>query len=341
MLEGRIHLTQNPPWLNELIPIDGKFYVPYPPMPAIVLLPFALVFGEGIKQQILAHFMGAGIALMSGVLAFQVQKNKTHAIWIGILAAFGTVIWYTSSVGSSWYLGQLTAAFFLTAALLESQVKKRPAIVGVFLGAAYLSRIHTVLSVVFFVYIFRREIKKIIQLFSGLLPFLIFNAFYNYARFGVFWDKGYVLIPGVLDEPWYKFGIIHPGYITRHLKVIFTALPVIKEKFPYIFPSLDGLAIWITTPALVFSLFAPFKKPVVKAAVLAAGLIALPVLMHGTFGFAQFGYRFIIDFIPFIFFILAHALPKKLRLWHWALLVVSVLVNLWGVVWINKFDWVA
>jgi len=188
---------------------------------------------------------------------------------------------------------------------------------------------------------FRDKAKKIAYFLMGLLPFLIFNALYNFIRFGVLWDKGYTLIPGVLDEPWYQFGIIHPSYITRHLKVIFTALPVIKPEFPYIFPSLSGLAVWITSPALLLVLFAPFKKTIIRIALLAIALISLPVLMHGTTGFAQFGYRFIIDFIPFVFLIIIYALPEKLRWWHWGLLLISILVNAWGVVWINKFDWIA
>ena len=75
-------------------------------------------------------------------------------------------------------------------------------------------------------------------------------------------------------------------------------------------------------------------------AFLATALIAIPILMHGTYGFAQFGYRFAVDVHPFLFLILIYALPKKLGKVHWLLLFLSILVNAWGVVWINKFGWV-
>ncbi len=305
-------------------------------MPAFLSLPFVAIFKSLWQQQFLAHILGAGIVCVNAALAFSIRKNRTIALWVGLLAGFGTVIWFLSSVGSSWYLGQLSAAFFLSLALYESFAKKRPILVGLLLGAAYLSRIHTILSVVFFIHLFRAEFKKIFLFLLGILPALAINALYNFARFGVLWDKGYVLIPGVLEEPWYKLGIIHPSYIVRHLKVIFLSLPVFQEKFPFILPSWGGLAIWVTSPALFVAILAPFNKPVIKMAVLSGGLIAAPILMHGTTGFAQFGYRFLVDLIPFIFLLIMHALPEKLKWWHWALLFFSILVNAWGVIVINK-----
>lgn len=212
---------------------------------------------------------------------------------------------------------------------------------GAFLGATYLSRIHTILSLPFFIYFIFRKPKNFLHFAIGLAPFLIFNALYNLARFNVPWDAGYTLIPGILKEPWYQLGLVHPSYIKRHLKVIFTALPIVKDTFPYVFPSLNGLAIWVTTPAFLLLLKAPFTKIEVKLATLAAALIAVPILAHGTWGFTQFGYRFAVDFYPFLFLILIYALPNKLGKIHWILLFLSILVNAWGVLWINKLGWVA
>lgn len=334
MLEGKINLSENPPWLNELIPINGKYFVPYPPMPAIVSALPVFVFGKLWQQQFLAHILGAGTITLAYITSFRIRRNKQISLWVYLFTGFGTVLWFLSSVGSSWYLGQVSAAFFLMLGIGEYFHKKRAFIIGVFLGAAYLSRIHTVFSVLFFVYLLRNK-KETLKIFMGMLPFFVFNALYNFARFGEFWDKGYVLIPGVLDEPWYALGIIHPSYISRHLEVIFAALPTAIDKFPYLLPSLGGLAVWITSPAIIFIFKSPLKKPVVHTSLLVAALIAAPVLMHGTTGFAQFGYRFIVDFLPFLIIPLIYALPEKLRAWHWTLLAVSVAVNLWGVVFIN------
>lgn len=161
------------------------------------------------------------------------------------------------------------------------------------------------------------------------------------VRFGVPWDKGYFLIPGVLDEPWFSKGILHYSYIPHNLYTLFLSLPMVLPSAPFIQPSWNGLSILITTPAFVLLLKSKFKDWEVRFAILACLAIGGFVLMHGSNGFAQFGYRFAIDFYPFLFFLFIKRFengpPSKFA---WLLLFASVLVNTWGVLWINKFNWV-
>lgn len=342
-LQGKIYLEDNPPWLNELIPIaENKYYVPYPPMPAIVSLPFRLLLNGLFKQQWLAHLLGAGTVVLSVLLSKQYfSKDRKKQIWIGLFVGLSTVLWFLSSVGSSWYLGQVTAAFFLTAALVTAH-KNKPAMTGILLGAAYLSRIHTILSLPLFIYILwskNKNLKKLLPFAVYLLLFVLFNFLYNYARFGVIWDKGYMLIPGVLDEPWYEVGIIHPSYIPRHLDVLLLSLPHFQKEFPFAIPRWTGMALWLTTPAIFLSIFAPLKENVTRFIWLAIFLVSGPILMHGTNGFAQLGYRFFIDLLPLFTLLMIIRLQKaKLTKLHWLLLLFGILVNLWGVVLINKFE---
>ncbi len=344
-LHGRSYITENPPWLNELIPAgENKFYVVYSPMPAIISIPFVLLFGTSFPQQYIAHLVGAGIVVLTAKLAYLFKKDKKFALWAASLVGFGSIIWFLSAGGSSWYLGQITATFFLLAALVESFGKKRFFIIGIFLGAAYLSRLHTILSLPLYIFLLKDGLKNkgFVNLLLGILPFIFFYAAYNFLRYGVLWDKGYVLIPGLLEEPWYQKGLFHPSYISRHLKIIFGALPIIQNTPPFLIPSWKGLAIWVTTPAFIYSLKAPLKKHEVKLSWFTSLLIAIVVFSHGTTGFAQFGYRFAVDFYPFLIFLLIISLSKKKLKWHhWALLIISILVNLWGVIWINKFGWVS
>lgn len=337
-------MSQNPSWLNELIPAGpNKFYVVYPPMPAILLMPFRLIFGQLFEQQYLAHILGAGIVILTMYISFSVKKDKKLAVWAGLLAGFGTIIWFLSATGSVWYLSQVSAAFFLTAAVLESLNKKRPILIGILLGAAYLSRIEVILSIPFFLFLLWNKdwFTNWLKMAIGLSPFIGFDFFYNYLRFGVIWDKSYVLIPGVLNESWYRNGLFSPLNIPNHLKIIFLALPKIIPPFPYIEPSWAGLAIWITTPAFIYALFANIKEKVVRFSWLSILLISLLIFSHGTTGFSQFGYRFAVDFYPILIFLTIKGVAKTGLKWHhWVLLALSVLINLWGVIWINKFGWV-
>lgn len=351
-LEGKYYLTDNPPWLNELIPGgNGKFYVAYPPMPGVASIPFRFLFKDSFEQQYLAHIMGAGIVLLTMLISMKVKKDAKLAAWSGILIGLGSIVWYLSSVGSSWYLGQISAAFFMTAAIYESLGKKRVYLVGIFLGAAFISRLHSILVLPLILYLlFNTEgasskkdwFKKLWLLGFGASPFLLFNFFYNYIRFGVIWDKGYLLIPGVLDEPWFRKGLFNFSYIPDHLKVIFWSFPKVINKFPYLTPSWAGLAIWITTPAFIYSFFANLKERVVRLSWLSILLISLVIFSHGTTGFAQFGYRFAVDFYPILTFLTIKGVARSgLRWHHWLLLLVGIVVNLWGVILINKFGLVS
>ena len=120
-------------------------------MPAILSMPFRLIFKENFQQQYLAHLLGAGIVVLTMLTAWTIKHDKKLLIWTGILAAFGNIIWFLSSVGSSWYLGQASAAFFLSFALYESITKKRPFMVGFLLGAAFLKNSYNCLISGFFV----------------------------------------------------------------------------------------------------------------------------------------------------------------------------------------------
>lgn len=343
-LQGKIYLTENPPWLTELIPAGpAKFYVPYPPMPAIAAISFVFLFGGKFEQQYLAHLFGAGIVALTMLIAWKIKQDKKLLIWTGLLTAFGNIMWFLSAVGSSWYLGQITAAFFLTFALYESLNKKRPFVTGLLLGAAFLARLQTVLSLPVFLYLFyeRTWFKNYIKLGLGFLPFALFNFYYNFTRFGTIFDKGYFLIPGVMDEPWYQKGIFNLSYIPRHLKIIFGALPAFYDKFPFARPGWGGLAIWFTTPTFIYALLANVKERIVQLAWLSIVLISIVIFSHGTTGFAQFGYRFAVDFYPILLFLVIKGVSRTGVRWHhWVLLLISVLVNLWGVIWINKLGYV-
>jgi len=351
-LQGKYWVTENPPWLSELIPVsENMFYVVYPPMPAIVLSPLILLFGELFQQQYLAHLMGAGTSVLTYFYSLKITKDKKIAVFMSLLSGFGSIIWFLSSVGSSWYLGQISACFFLSFAIYESLGKKKGILIGLLLGAAYLSRVNLLFTVPFVILLtlksFKpdlKNIKKVLEISIGFLPFFIANCIYNYVRYGVIFDQGYFLLPKLLHEEntwWFVHGVMHPLYIPRNLKVAFTSLPKIMPSAPYIFPSWSGLSIWFTTPVFLVSFLAPIKKRLTK--ILWAGIFFsfLFVAMHGATGFAQFGYRFAVDFYPLLFPLVVLSIKKTgLKRYHLILLFVSVLVNLWGVLFINKFGWV-
>lgn len=341
-IHGKLSITGDYPWL-EKIPIDqNSFYVANPPGPAFFSIPFVYIFGKDFPQQYLAHFFGALLTITTYFLAVKIQKSKKLAMWSAILIGFSSLNWYLSSVGSTWYLAHLVAQVFLTLAILFSLKKLDPFWIGICIGLAYISRIPTILSLPLFLYFYKKDWRKnYLKLLLGILPFILINFIYNYLRFGVLWDIGYTMIPGVSTEPWYQKGIIHPSYIPNHLKIIFASVPNFFEFFKNT-PSLSGYAIWFTTPAFVYSLVAKFNKNITKFSWLSILLVSLIIFSHGSTGFSQFGYRFATDFYPILSFLtIKGVVRQKGPKWHhWTLLTFGILINLWGVIFINKLGFV-
>jgi 4-amino-4-deoxy-L-arabinose transferase-like glycosyltransferase len=76
-IHGHIWLNENPSWLNELIPAgNNKYYVPYPPMPAIIAVPLVAIFGVDIGQQWIAHVLQAIATITMAAIAGNSPNQK-------------------------------------------------------------------------------------------------------------------------------------------------------------------------------------------------------------------------------------------------------------------------
>src|SRR5207237_581520 len=77
-LHGRWWLTEAPPWLNEVLPCGaGRFCVVYPPLPAILSLPFVPFFPTAVSHAVASRI--AGCACARAALRAQVEQ-RLHAI---------------------------------------------------------------------------------------------------------------------------------------------------------------------------------------------------------------------------------------------------------------------
>ena len=111
--------------------------------------------------------------------------------------------------------------------------------------------------------------------------------------------------------------------------------PLIKNGL--ITPSPYGMGILFITPLLLIALIPPFNKGLEKNLFRGSLAIALVDFLHYAQGWVQFGYRFLLDFLPFLLIILAIRFkPKKIYI---LLLVISVAANFWGVNWAIKLGW--
>ena len=358
-LHGRLYLLDNPSWLNELIPNPSGpgFYVVYPPLPAFIMTPLVALFGTDLNQTLVGLFFAAATVPLAFLVARDATKkptdtapvNKKTCIWFAVLFGFGTIFWYLASLGSVWLIAQVIAAFFMFLALHESFNKNRPLLIGLLVGASYWCRLPTILGIFFFAGLtitkqqdanwvgkFKSALPALTKMAIGVGVFVIFNFVYNYLRFGTIFDVGYWMIPGVLDEPWFRHGHFSLLNIPDNIVPFLTGLPTLTSVAPYLQFPMSGLAIWFTTPAFVFALKAKLKDHVNQWSWIAILCIAAVIFTNAATGWG-FGYRYAMDFYPFLFILTARGMGSNLKWYHKLLIILGIVVNLWGVLAINKF----
>lgn len=346
-LHGRLSVTGGGTILAEIVPFNGNYFVVYPPMPAVLLLPFVAFFGTNFDQGLMSVFLACFCVAAIWLMLKKTGVNGKKALWLTALFGFGTCFWFIASVGSSWYIEHVVAVLFLTLAIILALFKKSSFFTGLFLGFAFLSRLPVVLSFPFFLLLiydqnnaWKPRLKQAAYFLLGLGILIVVYELYNFGRWGVFSDIGYNIIPGIQQDPYFTQGIFNLSYIPRNVYAIFFQGPILLNNFPYFEPNWMGLGLFFTTPAFIYFFKGPWNK-LSKYAALAVACI-LPILItHGTVGFTQFGYRFSLDFTPFLMLLAAKGMRENLGWEEKALIILSILVNLWGVVSIIKFNFVS
>ena len=333
-LGGRLDVDRAAaPWLTELVPHEGKWYVVYPPMPAVMMLPWVALFGAEVHTSWVSIVLAACSVGLTFLLLRRTGHTPHASRWATVVFGFGTCFWYTALKGSSWHFAHVVAVFFLLLALVEGFGKGRPLLTGLFLGMAALSRLPVAMAAPVFLYIVTRgrpnPVRRAVLLCAGIGVLMSINGLYNWARYDTVLDVGYYRIPGVLEGFWYPWGIFDLRYVPRSLYAMFLQGPVFVTTFPFIVPSLVGLGMFFTTPAFLLMFLAPANR-LTYLALSAAVLIAIPVLLHGGIGTTQFGSRFSLDFTPFLVLLTAQGLRGAVSGRAKALVAVSVVVSLWG-----------
>lgn len=365
ILEGSLSLPQRPPHL-EMAEYLGRAYFTNPPTPAILLLPFMWLAQFEPLHAWLVKFQGGwelplgwmqtGLSLVVGAIDVALARialgrlplSRAGANWGAALFGFGSIHWYHATIGSVWYVAHGTHALGMWLCIIEWLGKGRPALLGLWLAVAFWSRMETMLAVPF-VLIARPELwtlpradelipklrwRWLFAFAAPLVAVLALNCLYNYVRYETIDNWGYkMLIEKPEVAPLYPHGLLSWRYWPGHVHVFFNAWPIMKSQFPWIYPSVGGTAIWITTPAFIYAFRAPLDR--LTAACWVGILLYLSLLFqHCGTGMTQLGYRFALDFYPLLILLTIRGMDSRerpLRWWHKTIIALSIFINAWSV----------
>lgn len=340
-LSGQLHLSQDRPWL-ELIPRPGGGqFSPLPPMPAVTLMPAVALFGE-LDGNVYSSIVGAanvGLAYWM-LLGWGVAPDPRRWLVIGFA---GTTHWWVAGMGGPHHYAQVCGVFFLLLALNLAVRRRWPLVAGLLVGLAAASRLPMGLALPVVMGLFGdgwRPHRSWAIVAAGVALPAALVAWYNLARFGSPFDFGYARIPAdeglVTDEPWFAEGILSVTYIPRHLNVIFLEGFDIVAQAPFLRPSLSGASLVLTAPILFWSVLARGRW--VGLLWLGVALVMFPNLTHGSWGFAQFGYRFVLDAVPLLLLLLGIAFRDRIDRLALATILFGIAVHAYGIYVINVLD---
>jgi hypothetical protein len=235
---------------------------------------------------------------------------------------------------------QVTAAALLLAAITLGLGRQWPLLAGLLLGLGAAARLPVGLALPLLLWLYRPTEssrpglarRQWAQVIAGVLvPALLVGA-YNRARFGDSLEFGYGLIRNeqgvsVLSEPWYDQGIVALAYLPNGLREMLLRGLEFSGEFPWVYGNIMGASILLTMPVLWWIFEARGRLALVAA--LSVVLVMLPNLLHGNHGFAQLGYRYIVDALPILWLLLALAFRTSIPRAAAVALIAGILLNVW------------
>lgn len=342
-LEGHLDVNPNFTWL-ELAEYGGKFYVSFPLFPSYVMLPFAAIFGLDTPD----HFINLAVTLLGIAYALRIYRRMTgsshYAARYVLYLYLANGYLFIALQGWVWFLAQ-TMCFTLSLMAVDAAQRGRSGWALAWWACAVGCRPMAALYLPLLVYLLnqsgvRHSWKRQI---ANLLPAALIASSYmvlNYLRFGNPLEFGHTYLPEFQLAENGQFSL---AYAWEHLQQL-VRLPKYQGRGqPLAFDSYDCMAFYLITPMLVTFLCVYFYALIRRRRGNAFWLIGLPLMVgahlmiivcHKTLGGFQFGNRYLLDMLPWVYVAILALKPQSGRtsILNVPLMVMGFCINLLGAV---------
>jgi hypothetical protein len=236
-------------YFQDVLPTGpDRAQIPFPPLPAIILLPFVAVFGLGTNGAAVAAVLGAVNVVLCWVMLLGVTPRRSAALLATLFYGFGTVAWYAAMLGTTWFLAHVLASTLLFVAiaiavradqdrLTRRGVPPRRALArqfaaGLAFGAAALARLTVLLGAPFFVFVGGGAswLRRALAAGTGALIPVLLLLLYNVTTTGSVFHPAYEYLyqveyrprPELVNPDW---GIEDVRYIPQNAAIMLGSLP--------------------------------------------------------------------------------------------------------------------
>ena len=336
---------------------NGHYYVIEGVVPALLLVPLALLFGKAANQTTLAILLAAIAVSACWDVLRRLGAGVRETAWLCVFFFAGTTLWWCAMLGDVWFVEHCAAVAFTMFALRElAGTSPRGWLVAIFAAAALGSRFTLLLALPFYAWALWRGglapeaaqptrqigIARVRTLALVLAPFAAAWIWYNFARWGVWWDLGYVEF--FHRDPWGQpaGSPFRLAYFPYEFYSFFLQTPALVEYrqlavWPIFKVDVHGVALTWSTPALALAFFARAARPYLLAVWGTIALVAAPSFFYYLNGWYQYGMRHALDFEPFLVALMMLGVRKRFPIWGYVLVAYSVLVGFWGCWYWNAF----
>jgi len=333
---------------------EVKYFVSFPPFPAIVFMPFFLIFGYDTNDVLITVINAALNTLLlfcflqalslRGISGRTVNEN----LFLSFLFTFGTVNFFSSIRGEVWFTALIMGISLQVIYIWAATEARHPFLAGLGLGLGMATRTPIAFGFLFFVLELFREgnrfvwrgptylMKKGAAFAIPVLVVGILLMIYNYLRFENPFEFGHTYLAGGTRPSIREHGLFSFWFLKNNLAAALTNPPVFDTFPPFIHITRHGLSLLFTSPFLLYLLWPKVFPLYARNLAIAALFVALPSLFYQNTGWAQFGWRFALDFMPFLFAMLA-VCGRQFTKGFVALCIYSFLMNALGAITFDRF----
>ncbi len=332
--------------LYDIVQIDGRNYLALglgPLLPYLLFVPFKFLWLN--SKWIADCAIGILAAAMALPVARRYGPQGSAQYWLAALGGFGTLVLTQATVGNTYFMAQCESVACTFLVLWEWAGRRRPWLLGLGFGLASLAREDVLLAgIPFAIWLIRdsqsraEAAGKAIRFASPILVCLVLTGLFNFVRFGDVFDTGYArsIVPHFLAVRRAQ-GLFSMVHVPDNLNLLFLGGFGWRATPPFLVANANGQSILLTSPGLVIALRAGIRDPTSQLLWISTAIVAVPVLLYyGLGGPSTYGYRYALDFVPFLFALSAMGARKRFGSIEKILIVFSILFVGYGLVW-NRF----